>query len=108
MWSSMILKKMTIGKHFSRKIFRQFPVRPNSNLTKTRFNSSFGHFIKRTLFGITAGAIAYDGYNEFQVYGGITRFMRSLKVAALISIDYSWHLSGLTDKHEEYERVPYP
>lgn len=61
--------------------------------------------INRTLFGVTVGAIAYDGYNEFEVYGGISRFLRSLKIAAQISFDYSWNLYGISKNTEAYDEV---
>lgn len=64
-------------------------------------------FINRTLFGITVGAIAYDGYNEFEVYGGVSRFLRSLKIAAQISFDYSWNLYGISEHTENYNKVTF-
>lgn len=58
-----------------------------------------------TSIGIIAGGLIYDGYYEFQVIGAIGRFLRSLKIAALISLDYSWNLRGLRENTEEYDRV---
>lgn len=103
MLSLAILRKFIDNKPFSKVIVRNFVVGRSLNETKSRLNMK--RFIKGTLIGITAGAIAYDGCNAFQVYGGATRFIRSLKIAAVISIDYSWHLYGLKDGNEEYEKV---
>ncbi|XP_001984784.2 uncharacterized aarF domain-containing protein kinase 5 isoform X2 [Drosophila grimshawi] len=48
-----------------------------------------------------AGVIAYDGVvNEFTYCGSSVRFVRSLKTAALIAIDYL----GLNELDPEYER----
>lgn len=105
MLSSAILRQFINNKPFSRVIVRNFVVGRNLNKNNNIKRLNIKHFIKGTLIGITAGAIAYDGYNAFQVYGGVTRFIRSLKIAALISIDYSWHLYGLKDGIEEYEKV---
>lgn len=52
-----------------------------------------------------AASVAYDGFNEFQYYGGARRFLRSLKIAAAISFDYSWNLYGVDEKSEEYKKV---
>lgn len=73
--------------------------------TEARTTSSFGRYLNRTLFGVVIGAIAHDGYNEFKVFGGISRFLRSLKIAALISADYSWNLYGINEGTDEYNRV---
>lgn len=62
-------------------------------------------FIAQTFLGIVAGGIAYDGFNEFKVYGGAQRFLRSLGIAAVISIDYSWSLYGVSEDSDEYNRV---
>lgn len=57
------------------------------------------------LFGATAGSIIYDGFNDFEVAGGFSRFLRSLKIAATISLDYSWNLYGLENGTELYDQV---
>lgn len=59
----------------------------------------------RTGIALTAAALAHDSLNEFQYSGGATRFLRSLKIAAQISFDYSWNLYGVDEKAEEYEKV---
>lgn len=61
--------------------------------------------VKKVLVGVAAGSIAYDGYNEFEVCGGISRFLRSLRIAAQISLDYSWHLYGVSKNDKDYDKV---
>lgn len=58
-----------------------------------------------TAISILAGAVAYDAYNEFEICGGVGRFLRSLKIAALISADYAWSLRGLTEDSDNYCEV---
>lgn len=60
---------------------------------------------KKVLVGVVAGFIAYDGYNEFEVCGGISRFSRSLWIAAQISLDYSWHLYGVSKSDKDFDKV---
>lgn len=103
MFSSANLKQFIGNKTLSRVIIRNFVFGRNLNKTRSQYNLK--RYVKGTFFGVTVGAIAYDGFNEFQVYGGILRFLRTLKIAALISIDYSWHLYGLTDNSDKYEQV---
>lgn len=56
--------------------------------------------------GTTALGVALDGgLNEFQQIGAINRFFRSLKIATEISFDYSWHLYGLKNGTDEYNKV---
>lgn len=88
--------------------FYNFPNSSNyassNQLTKARSTSSFGRYLKRTFLGVVIiGAITYD--NGFEVFGGISRFFRSLKIAALISADYSWNLYGIHEGTDEYNRV---
>lgn len=63
----------------------------------------------RFFFGITVATAVtvtvYDSTNEFEYIGGASRFLRSLKIAAVISADYSWSLFRLDDKTEEYANV---
>lgn len=73
--------------------------------TKNNPEHTLKIFVTRSLLGVTAGAIAYDGFNEFPVFGGIIRFIRSLKIAAVISVDYSVNLYGLESGTTEYEQV---
>lgn len=65
--------------------------------------------VGRYFFGITVATAVtitvYDSTNEFEYIGGAIRFLRSLKIAAVISADYSWSLFGLTDNTEEYGNV---
>lgn len=62
-------------------------------------------FLKITAASVVVGALAYDGYNEFEICGGLTRFVRSLKVGLTISADYAWSLRGLTEQSENYAEV---
>lgn len=65
--------------------------------------------IGRYFFGITVATAVtvtvYDSTNEFEYIGGASRFLRSLKIAAIISLDYSWSLFGLDRNTEEYGNV---
>lgn len=62
--------------------------------------------VKYLLFGITTAAIGYDATcNELQNFSGAFRFMRSMKIAAVISADYSWSLFRIPNTSEEYETV---
>lgn len=80
--------------------FRQF----HRNSTSTQIKAS-RLSTKRILLAAVAGSIAYDGYNEFEICGGISRFLRSLRIAAQISFDYSWHLYGVSENDEGYDKV---
>lgn len=82
---------------------RTFIVSSKSNVTKSR--SLLKTYVKRAFFGVGTGFIAYDVYNDFEVFGGATRFLRSMKIAALISIDYTYNLYGLQDGSDTYEQV---
>lgn len=54
---------------------------------------------------LLGGILIYEGLNEFQYFGASIRFIRSLKIGLLISIDYSYSLKNLTPGTEEYEKV---
>lgn len=82
---------------------RTFIVSSKSNVVKSR--SSLKTYVKRAIFGVGTGFIAYDVYNDFEVYGGGTRFLRSIKIAALISLDYTYNLYGLQDGSDIYVQV---
>lgn len=83
--------------HIFLRKFHQRPIQPRSNVSK--FN------LKTTFLGVVVGAVAYDGLNEFEVCGGISRFLRSLRIAAQISLDYSWNLYGVAKEGPEYDQV---
>lgn len=52
------------------------------------------------------GSVIYDGIsNDFEVTGGVQRFLRCFKIAVMISADYSWNLNGLNEDSEEYDVV---
>lgn len=65
--------------------------------------------VGRYFFGITVATAVtvtvYDSTNEFEYIGAASRFLRSLKIAAIISADYSWSLFGLDVNTEEYGNV---
>lgn len=86
----------TIQSNFVRRFFK--------TSTSTRPNST-GLNTKRILLASVVGSIAYDGYNEFEICGGISRFLRSLQIAVQISIDYSWNLYGVSENDEGYDEV---
>lgn len=96
---------------FARQFGRKYKFSNRSNYAishqsiEARSTSSFGRYLNRTFCGVVIGAITYDGYNEFVIFGGISRFLRSLKIAALISADYSWNLHGINEGTDEYNRV---
>lgn len=54
---------------------------------------------------VIAAGLIHDSLNEFQYCGGASRFLRSMKIAAQISIDYTWSLYGVTEDSDEYAKV---
>lgn len=85
---------------------------------KKTFISSYNFFLKDFFFNyyqgtaiLLASALAYDGLvKDFEVYGGIERFIRSSIVAAQISLDYSyffWKYQDLDEDSEEYDLVSF-
>lgn len=103
MLSRLVSNRFKCNITFLNGIARDYSVKKSSAKYKSSF--TLKRYIQSTVFGITAGAIIYDGLNEFQVYGGIARFLRSLKIAALISVDYTWNLYGLENGTTKYEEV---
>lgn len=61
--------------------------------------------IRRTAFVALTGTIVYDGFNDFEMCGGFGRFVRSLKIAVVVSADYMYSLYGLKEDSEEYNEV---
>lgn len=62
---------------------------------------------KKTLFftGVTS-LLAYDyTVRDLEYLGGLTRFLRSIKIAALVSADYSYSLWGIEEDSKEYDKV---
>lgn len=88
----------SLSHGFVRK-FHQRPHRVHTRTHPSKFN------VRTAVVGAVVGVVAYDGYNEFEVCGGISRFLRSLRIAAQISLDYSWHLYGVAKDSEEFDRV---
>jgi aarF domain-containing kinase len=60
-----------------------------------------------TGLGVTAaGSLAYDGYtNDFQRFHSAHRFLKSMKIAAQISLDYSCSLAGVREDSSHYDRI---
>ncbi|KAI9576732.1 uncharacterized aarF domain-containing protein kinase 5 [Glossina fuscipes] len=68
------------------KSLRNLRLLTNTNVKAVRVHR---HYIRAFLISSFAGFVAYDGvFNEFTYCGACKRFLRSLKTAALISIDY--------------------
>lgn len=78
-----------------------------SKSTTVKSGITLKQYTKGLVFGVTAGSIIYDSFNDFEVTGGLSRFLRSLKIAATISIDYSWNLYGLENGTKLYDQVRY-
>jgi hypothetical protein len=83
-----------------------------SNCVQKRFASNVSRsFLQRNrkkaiFIGGLTSLIAYDYVaSDLEIVGGGVRFMRSIKIAALISIDYSYNLWGLQSDSEEYNKV---
>lgn len=58
------------------------------------------------LFGGVGSLMCFDYFvNDAEYLGATLRFMRSLKIAAEISVDYNIGLYGLVDDTEEYNKV---
>lgn len=104
MFSIALVHQLARKNSFS-KLLMQKSVIARYQSTKTISKNSIKRYLYRTTFGIIVGAIVYDGYNEFEVYGGLSRFLRSLKIAAAISIDYSWNLYGMKEGTDKYDQV---
>lgn len=88
---STSIASKTVGNRFASNVSRGF-VRKN---------------VKKTLFfGGLSSIFLYDYVvNDFELAGGGARFLRSIKIAAAISADYTYSLWGLEDESEEYNQV---
>lgn len=76
-----------------------------SSLPVPKHQQVWKKYAFRTALGLLVAGIAYDGTNEFEYCGGAGRFLRSLKIAALVSFDYAWNLYGVDETSEEYSKV---
>lgn len=103
-----------IGSNYLRMLFAQQKLvlangakcaKCYSNVPVAKHQQVWKKYAFRTTLGLLASGIAYDGANEFEYCGGAGRFLRSLKIAALISVDYTWNLYGVDEKSEEYNKV---
>lgn len=99
----MIFRQISRVNRHNLNLTRSFIV--SSKSVNVKSGTTVKGYLKGLLFGTTAGAIIYDGFNEFEVAGGVSRFFRSLKIAATISLDYSWSLYGLQNGTELYDSV---
>lgn len=61
--------------------------------------------ISRTAVVALTGTLLYDGFNDFEMCGGFGRFVRSLKIAVVVSADYMYSLYGLDEDSKEYNEV---
>uniref|UniRef100_A0A1A9VX69 ABC1 domain-containing protein n=1 Tax=Glossina austeni TaxID=7395 RepID=A0A1A9VX69_GLOAU len=69
------------------KSIRNLDLLTNTNVKAVRIH--YKHYIRAILISSFTGFVAYDGVlNEFTYCGACKRFLRSLKTAGLISIDY--------------------
>ncbi|GAB0090422.1 uncharacterized aarF domain-containing protein kinase 5 [Sergentomyia squamirostris] len=79
-----------------RSIVRRF----SSDIAKTSRRAVKG----KILLGIAASGLTYDGaINDFGTTQATTRFLRSLRIAASISLDYTFSLMGLEEGSPEYD-----
>lgn len=89
-----------------RQAFNQFTQKnPSSSTVKVAGNGRFFPLLRRTSLVALAGSIIYDGFNDFEMLGGFSRFMRSMKIAVVVSADYMYSLYGTTEGTKEYEEV---
>lgn len=102
----LLYKKNMFFKHF---FGRQYSINKFLVKNSPEVNSKYGlkRYTKRTFLSIILGACFYDGYNSFEVCASATRFLRSLKIATQISMDYTWNLYGIEDGTQKYDQVCY-
>jgi hypothetical protein len=77
------------------------------NLHSSRGGGFLRNNKKKTLFfGSIASLLAYDyAARDLEFVGGLSRFLRSIKIAAQISYDYSVSLWGVEEDSDEYNKV---
>lgn len=65
------------------------------------------NYKKSLVFSSLLGSLAFYDYfaQDAEYLGAALRFMRSLKIAAQISVDYNIGLYGLDEDSEEYDKV---
>lgn len=100
----MISNRILRANRLHLRVTRNF-IKSSTSTANVKSGFTVKRYAKGLLFGATAGSIIYDGFNEFEVAGGLSRFLRSLKIAATISLDYSWNLYGLENGTELYDQV---
>lgn len=72
---------------------------------KHKGTSNIRKYVVRSAYTSLGIGVAYDAFNEFQTIGSASRFVRSLKIAATNSTDYSYNLYGLTEESVGYDEV---
>lgn len=102
----MISSRILRVSKFNLEVIRNF-IKSSKSSTSNQSSFTLKRYTKGLLFGVTAGSIIYDGFNDFEVAGGLSRFLRSLSIAATISFDYTWNLYGLESGTELYAKVRY-
>lgn len=102
----MISSRILRVDKFNLKVTRNF-IKSSNSSASSQSGVTLKRYTRGLLFGAAAGSIIYDGFNDFEVAGGLSRFLRSLKIAATISLDYSWNLHGLENGTELYDQVRY-
>uniref|UniRef100_A0A1B0CW01 ABC1 atypical kinase-like domain-containing protein n=1 Tax=Lutzomyia longipalpis TaxID=7200 RepID=A0A1B0CW01_LUTLO len=81
---------------FTRSFVRMFSSVKSSHVTKSSIKS-------KIFVGLVGSGLAYDGFvNEFGTTQAVTRFLRSLRIAVSISLDYTFSLWGLEEGTEAY------
>lgn len=100
----MISSRILRVNKFKLKVIRNF-IKSSESSISNQSSFTLKRCTKGFLFGVTAGSIIYDGFNDFEVAGGLSRFLRSLSIAATISFDYTWNLYGLESGTELYDQV---
>lgn len=100
----MISSRILCVNKYNLKVIRNF-IKSSESSTSNQSSFTLKRYTKGLLFGATAGSIIYDGFNDFEVAGGLSRFLRSLRIAATISFDYTWNLYGLESGTELYDQV---
>ena len=85
-----------INNNFCRRYQSQYTNSKTQNVRRIVFGTA--------VVGIT-GCLIYDGTNEFEYVGAISRFCRSLKIASVVSFDYFWSLYGIEENTKEYNEV---
>lgn len=90
--------------NFSVKHCSKVIIRTNTSAVTSR---GLRNYKKSFVFVTFIGSLAFYDYfaQDAEYLGAALRFMRSLKIAAQISVDYNIGLYGLDENSEEYNKV---